>query len=122
MAPSYNDSESDQNQVLEVDDDWLYNSCPDHCRIYIKDHGAAVLGFSIRLNCSRQAINDLLTLIGIHMPATNRMLKSLTLLKNSLGAWLEDDITAVEYCEDCHAVWPKDTPDLYNCSTTGCNG
>ena len=107
---------SDDNE-LDLSDDWLYNNS----RLSIKEHAAAVLGYSIRHNCSHQSINDLLRMLQIHIPEFNSAALSYAAI-NKLLAWqCGGDINIIEYCEECYAMWPDDV-DCFECSTEGCHG
>lgn len=113
---------SDNEDLLDIDDDWLYNSLPTHSKLSIKDHGAAVMGFTVRHNISHEAVKDLLTLINLHIPEDSQSFKSFSKLKHAVGTFADADITIIEYCENCSRIWPSENQDEYFCPTEGCNG
>ena len=86
-----------EDMDIDEDDNWMYDSCTSHSRVSVKDHAAAVLGYTIQCNCSKEATNDLLKLIELHLPENNRSLLSFTSLKNVIGAWEYDDVNFIEY-------------------------
>ena len=124
---SENDSDEENNAAameidsLEHDNDWLFNQCSEHSVLTIKDHAAAIMGFSVRHNCSREAVRDLLTLIDLHLPQNNNVLKSYGALKNCIRTFSDDNIKLIEYCEMCYNVWPDDE-NSFQCLTDGCSG
>ena len=72
---------------IDVDDNWLYDSCLKSSKLSVKDHGAAALGLIIRHNCSKEAAKDLLQLLNIHLPENHRGFKSLEMLRNTIGKY-----------------------------------
>lgn len=81
---------SDDEDLLAIDDDLLYNSLPTPSKLSIKDHGAAVMGFTVRHNISHEAVKDLLTLINLHIPEDSKSFKSFSKLKHAVGIYAYD--------------------------------
>ena len=120
------DSESDEDNDEEFskeddlgDDEWLFDGSATHSSLSVKDHAAAVMGFTVRHNCSQQEVNDLLKLIEIHLPNENRAIKKFSVVKSILGD--SEKANAIEYCEKCCQIWPEDTNE-FRCSIHGCDG
>lgn len=110
--------EYSDDEFESIDDLRLYPNS----KISVKEHAAAVFGYSIRHNCSRQSISDLLQLIQLHVPENNRASKSYASLKRICNGWDTENIKVIEYCELCYVLWPIDEPNNFNCATNNCKG
>ena len=78
----------DEEDIPDLDDDWLFNnsgSPQNRSSITIKEHGAIVLGYSVRHNCIGEAIKDLLKLTNIHAPESSHTFNSTDKLRNAIG-------------------------------------
>ena len=124
MEGSEIDSSSDSstyrtdNEFDDLEDISRYHSS----RITLREHAAAVLGFSIPHSCSRQGVNDLLKLIQLHLPEKNRAAKSYASRRLNCNGWEKGSIKAIEYCELFFFIWPEDQPLIYQCQTNSCPG
>ena len=82
-------AEADEEDIPDLDDDWLFNnSGQNRSSITIKEHGAIVLIYSVRHNCTGEAIKDLLKLINVHVTENSHTFSSTDTLKNAIGELL----------------------------------
>lgn len=106
----------------DFEDDWLYDRTNKHSALTIKDHALAVLGLCLRHNLSTECVNDILSLVDLHLPDNNRSCSTFSNVKSNVaGIKTADEVQFIEYCEQCYALWPTDGT-VFKCPTELCTG
>ena len=89
------------NEGDESDSDKLFSGS----RIKRADHAGLLMAFAICHNILQDAISDLISIIGLHLPVNNDAITSISSLQDFFTEIKNENSLQHEYCSPCFAEW-----------------